>query len=524
MAIVRRTPSEPSGHGPSGAGKPHGSTNPDSGFETVLEEARPANSVDESFGLRDVLTVLFKRRRTIVVTFAVIVGTVTAVSFLLPPVYQAEAKLLVRVGRENVYRPEVGAGRDQILSFNNEEVINSEVNILTSRDLIASVVSSITVDRLYPDLVASPPRRGTPLDAAVKRFGDDLSVEGLRRSNVVRVWLRHEDPSMAARGLRMLVDQFKGKRLQAYSDPQSTYLAEQLAVYEQRLRKSQESLEAFKQERRVYSLEEQRTLLLTQRAGLDGSLKATQSQISELQNKVASVTRLMQTVSPEVPLATETERYRSIDEAKSQLLALQLKEQDLLRKFTERNQLVVSVQREIDIVRSFISREEQVVGRRMQTGQNVVYLDLERERNRLQAELPSQEAKAASISRQVALLDRQIPALDMAEMTIENLKRDVEVNDRNYRTYLEKVEEARILEDLNRQKSASISVIQEATVPVEPARPRKFLNITLAILLGSVASLGIAFVTELSAQGLSTPGAVERALGLPVLTTIALKR
>lgn len=322
----------------------------------------------------------------------------------------------------------------------------------------------------------------------------------------------------------MLVDQFKGKRLQAYSDPQSTYLAEQLAVYEQRLRKSQESLEAFKQERRVYSLEEQRTLLLTQRAGLDGSLKATQSQISELQNKVASVTRLMQTVSPEVPLATETERYRSIDEAKSQLLALQLKEQDLLRKFTERNQLVVSVQREIDIVRSFISREEQVVGRRMQTGQNVVYLDLERERNRLQAELPSQEAKAASISRQVALLDRQIPALDMAEMTIENLKRDVEVNDRNYRTYLEKVEEARILEDLNRQKSASISVIQEATVPVEPARPRKFLNITLAILLGSVASLGIAFVTELSAQGLSTPGAVERALGLPVLTTIALKR
>ena len=122
------------------------------------------------------------------------------------------------------------------------------------------------------------------------------------------------------------------------------------------------------------------------------------------------MTKLLQTVAPEVPLSTETERYRSIDDAKSQLLTLQLKEQELLRKFTESNQLVVSVRREMEIVRSFISREEQEVKGRMQTGQNVVYLDLERELNRLHAELPSQEAKAASLARQIAQLDRQIPA------------------------------------------------------------------------------------------------------------------
>jgi tyrosine-protein kinase Etk/Wzc len=112
----------------------------------------------------------------------------------------------------------------------------------------------------------------------------------------------------------------------------------------------------------------------------------------------------------------------------------------------------------------------------------------------------------------------------MTEMTLENQKRDVAVNDRNYRTYLEKVEDARILEDLNRQKSANISVIQEAAIPVEPARPRKLLNITLGLVLGALAGLGLAFVTEFSAQGLSTPGSVERVLGLPVLTTISLKR
>jgi len=497
---------------------------PETGSEPGRARGRSIDAMDEAPGLRDFLTVLFKRRRLILATFAAIVATVTVATFLLPPAYEAEARLLVRVGRENVYRSEVGSDQPQVLSFNNEEVINSETNILTSRDLIARVVSSLTVDQLYPGLAKHPPRRGTPQDAAVQRLGRDLTVEGMRKSNVIRVSLRHEDPRMAAKGLNLLVEYFKEKHLQAYSDPQSSYLKEQLAAYAQRLERSQEGLEAFKQANRVFSLEEQRTLLLTQRAGLDSSLKTTQNQIQELRKKIGAVTNLLQTVSAEVALSTETERYRSIDDAKSQLLALQLKEQDLLRKFTEGNQLVVGVRREMEIVRSFISREEQEVKRRMQTGQNVVYLDLERELNRLRSELPSQEAKAASLTRQIAQLDQQIPSLDMTEMTLENLKRDVAVNDRNYRAYLEKVEDARILEDLNRQKSVNISVIQQAAVPVDPVRPRKVLNITLAILLGSVASLGVAFVTELSAQSLSTPGAVERALGLPVLTTIALKR
>ena len=329
---------------------------------------------------------------------------------------------------------------------------------------------------------------------------------------------------MAAKALNLLVDYFKEKHLQAYSDPKSSYLEQQLSAYDLRLKQSQGQLEAFKQKNRVFSLDEQRSLLLKQRTELDTSLKATENQVKEVQERIASLRRQLQTVSRDVPLATETERYRSVDEAQAQLLALQLKEQELVRKYTENNQLVVSVRREMEIVRSFIAGQEQDIKGRRQTGQNVVYQDLEREMARLQAELPSQEAKAASLGSQIAELDRQIPALDMTEMALENLKRDLAVNDRNYRIYVEKVEDARILEDLNRQKSANISVIQEATVPVTPVKPRKRLNIALGLILGALAGLGFAFASEFSAQGLSTPESVERRLRLPVLTTIALKK
>jgi uncharacterized protein involved in exopolysaccharide biosynthesis len=153
-----------------------------------------------------------------------------------------------------------------------------------------------------------------------------------------------------------------------------------------------------------------------------------------------------------------------------------------------------------------------------------VYQDLQREMLKRQAELPSLEAKAASLRSQLAQLDREIPRLDMTEMDLENLKRELSVNDRNYRTYQEKVEDALTLEDLNRRKSANISVIQEPTVPVRPVKPQKALNIALGALLGALAGFVIALVREMSAQGLSTPESAEQRLGLPVLTAVAFKR
>ena len=120
-------------------------------------------------------------------------------------------------------------------------------------------------------------------------------------------------------------------------------------------------------------------------------------------------------------------------------------------------------------------------------------------------------------------MDSEIKTLDLREKDLQGLKREVSTNDKNFRTYQDKKEEARISDEMNRQKLANISVIQAAVVPSKPIKPKKALNILLSIILGAVSGLGFAFLSEYTSQRFTSPDSVEQRLGLPVLVTIPLK-
>jgi len=141
-----------------------------------------------------------------------------------------------------------------------------------------------------------------------------------------------------------------------------------------------------------------------------------------------------------------------------------------------------------------------------------------------EANLNAQRAKAATLKQQVSQLDGELRALELRDKELKDLERDYSISEKNYQTYKEKTEEARISDDMNRNKLANVSIIQAAAVPAKPIKPRKLLNIVLGIILGTVSGIGFAFFIEYTTQVFSTPESAERRLGLPVLTSIGLKK
>src|SRR5262245_30844202 len=108
-----------------------------------------------SIGVQDIIFILFKHKRTILICFALGLVAGVAAYFLQPSIYQSQAKLLVRYLVERSAVDAVDNNSD-ISGARNASAIASEVEILTSRDLAEQVVQGIGLQRFAPNAKEMP--------------------------------------------------------------------------------------------------------------------------------------------------------------------------------------------------------------------------------------------------------------------------------------------------------------------------------------------------------------------------------
>ena len=486
------------------------------------DSQRNVEKLDNFLSLRDILTVLFKHKTKILSVFFATTLTVIAGTFIMTPVYEAYSSILVKIGREHIYRPEIGTGNPAI-SIDWEATVNSEIQIATSHDLMQLVIEAIGVEKLYPDLEESPPADMTPLEAAILVFEEALSINQVSNSNVIEVSFEHESPEMSAQAVNQLIDFLKAKHLRIFSDPKASFLEKQVLIYEQNLNDSKSRLQKFKQEYGLSSHEEEGRLKLGQRKDLDITLKTAEHEMQSLGSKLTALREQMKNTPKEIPLTSVSEQHRVIDEAKSDLLDHRRKEQELLTKYKESSRLVVEVRKEIELIEEFIKEQGDELSDRVTTGKNPVYQQIEMQALSAESELHALLSKQKVLKRQIQDLDTKLARHGELGKELADLEHDVELDQQNYEMYLNKVEEARISEEMDRLNMANISVIQSAIIPAEPIRPKKALNIVLGIFLGAAAGIALAFISEYLEGGYTRPEQAARDLGLPVLASISHK-
>ena len=100
-----------------------------------------------SFTARDVVAIGFRHQRVLVLCFVGVVLGVGLSALVLPTKYRAETKLLVK--RERV-DPVVSPEQNAPMTFHDtvsEEEINSEVELITSPDVLQKVVVTCGLDK-----------------------------------------------------------------------------------------------------------------------------------------------------------------------------------------------------------------------------------------------------------------------------------------------------------------------------------------------------------------------------------------
>jgi uncharacterized protein involved in exopolysaccharide biosynthesis len=483
-------------------------------IETPRDNAMEQQSMSP-IQIRALLYIIKKHRWKIVTLFLSTVITVAIGSLLATPIYQASAQLLVKPGREDVYVSPTGnspaiIGRD----FQGEK-LKSEIAILTSLNLVMELVNKVGLDRLFdfPDrtikakIFGDKSKPEVPsLQIAYKAVSDSLDASAVQGSNVINVSFSWPDPVIAAKVVNTLVDLYLVKHLEVHANPR-TYdlLKEQSTEWKDKLAKSEEALEEFKRKNSITSLAQQRTMLLDRLSGAEAVNKQTEGEIQETLQMIATLESQLSNLAQNVELQeTVNKESSTLAGLKAKLVELELQ----------------GLKEEIEHVKQMIAEEEKREQRIVVSGQSPIRQDLEGNLLQAKAKLAALKAKRINQESQIATYQKELKTLDSSEMELKELERRAAIDEANYQLYLNKFEEAKISESMDKQMIANVGVIEPAVPIMKPVKPKKRLNVMIGGFLGLCTGIGIAFLIEFINPVFRTREDVEQFLGLPVIATL----
>ncbi|MGB7494547.1 MAG: Wzz/FepE/Etk N-terminal domain-containing protein [Candidatus Acidiferrum sp.] len=479
-----------------------------------LHERREAFSVS----LRDVVAPVFRHRRLVAGSFlAIVLGAIVA-TLVLPKQYQAEMKILVKRELE----PTLTSDKTTVIDSRSEvseEQVQSEVELLRSHDLLENVVKACG---LVPALNGKDDReQSVSLARAVRNLERKLQVEPLKKTDLINITYQSQDPELAARVLNTLSSLYLEKHLAVHRLPGAfDFFQKETERYRNELSANEEHLVSFDSEAGLVSPEIEKEIALRKQSEFDAALRETRTDIAETSHRISALEDEMIKTAPRITTLERTSDNPMLEQQlKSTLLNLELKRTELLSKFAPEYPLVQEVQKQIAQAEAAIAAAEQSPLREQTTDRDPTYAWMREELAKDRSQLIALRARAEALAPVVQTYQIKTHSLDEKGATQEDLVRAAKAAEQNYLLYLQKQEEARISDALDRNRIVNVAIAEAATVPALPTRS-PLLTLLLGGLLATCLSLGSAYAADYLDPSFRTPQELYDTLDVPVLAAV----
>jgi len=297
----------------------------------------PAEEGKQTFSMKDLLAIGFRQRQLIINAFLGIFAIAIVIGFLLPRKYEAQMKILVRHERaEEVVSPEREAPVQWRTEVSEEE-LQSEAELIKSRDLLGKVVVACDLQHAGGGFFASKPGEtdDQKIARAVLKLEKDLSVQPIKLTNLIGVSYKSKDPQMAAKVLNSLASLYLEKHLAMHRAPgQFEFFHQQAEEYRKALANAEEKLTSFSQEQGVVNPALEKEMSVKKLAELEAESKGARATVAENRQRIATLESQLATLPNRQTTQMRTsDNPQLMQTMKSKLLELELKRIELLAKF-----------------------------------------------------------------------------------------------------------------------------------------------------------------------------------------------
>ncbi|PLY03344.1 MAG: protein tyrosine kinase [Desulfuromonas sp.] len=508
----------------------------------------------EEVHLQDYLNVLFRRRKYALATFLAIVILVVLYTFLTRPVFEAAATL-------HVQDEKVKGGGDLLgdLGLSRDNPIETEVEILKSRTNTEEVVRRLqlnwgvedTAESVRFNLLEFTSQEEEPeylvtltkpghftvrgkswqsavpgqvaklfqhaemsllIDALEGEAGDtftlilkpfNATVRSLRSTvnasevgkgtNIIRLSYQNTDPRLASDIVNTLATVYLDRNIVFKTEEARKsveFISQQLDDVRQLLDEAEDSLQDFKSQSGIIRLDTEAETLIGQLTMADKEKNAYRLHSRQAEFAINALQEAIRDGKSYAPSSLLDDPV--LAELAKELARLEVERMRLLADFTEAHPSVQQVNSQI----AEAQRRMLATYQSLQDGYRLRIRDLDKE---------------------IARFEKKLKGLPEAEQQLVRLTRLATVNADIYTFLLQKHEEARIARAAT---ISSINIIDPAIVPDTPIKPNKKKNLLLALIVGCMAGIGVAFFLEYLDDTIKDAESARQVLDVPVLSVI----
>jgi succinoglycan biosynthesis transport protein ExoP len=443
------------------------------------------NPLAQSANLRHYWHTILERRWLVITAFFTILILTSIYLFRAVPIFQASVR--IQIDRENNNPLNL---RDQLsLETREQDYLQTQYKNLLSRTLLQAVVNKEKLDK--------DARYAKRLDK-IEALAKDISIVPIRLSRLVDIRVEHPDKAVATRIANTLAQTFIQENLdqKVNSSFQAlTWLQTQVADARAKVEESEKKLLEYRKQNNEVSLEDGENIVRQSMLQSQTELGRVKAESALAQEMAAETDRMINNGVPSETIPAIAQNLtiqrikQEIDLEKANLATLTI-------RYRDKWPAVISSRNRLKELQGQLADE---CDKQLQTIRNEALI-LKKKQEKLESVVQDEGQKQL--------------VLNSFKIGYDTIKRDAENNKAIHSNVLIRLKETELMSRMN---SNNMRIVDSATEPLRPVKPRVVLTILAGLLGGMLVSLGLAFFVSYLDDSIKSQDDVETHLRLPFL-------
>jgi chain length determinant protein EpsF len=440
--------------------------------------------------LQQFLLILRARYRVALLAFAVTVATTLIVSLMLPKQYTASAAIVV-----DVKSPDAVSGL-LLQGMMAPGYMATQIDIINSDRVAKAVVKLLRMDEsavIKQQWQEATEGKGQMIDWLANLLQKKLDVKPSRESNVISINYTGADPDFTAAVANAFAQAYIDVNLDLRLAPArqyATFFDAQTKAARDKLELAQKALSAYQQKNGITSVDERLDFETARLNETSSQLTGIEGQTTDSQSKRSNARS---------DTVAEVMQSSLVNGLKMDIARVEAKLTESSVNLGKNHPQTQRTESELATLKTQLEAETRKITSSIETTYQV---GKQREKQ-LKSALSSQKRKVLKINKQ------------RDELNV--LRRDIESAQRAFEMVSQRASQTNIESQTNQ---TNIAVLNPASAPTEPSKPRVFLNVLVSIFLGTLLGVGLALMLELTQRYVRSAQDLAEALELPVLGSI----